>query len=624
MGQYNSFDAPVRARPAMTQVPREHPTDSPPPSGRAPTDTELLSTLFELGREVTSVLDLDELLEKIPQLIARLTRFSAFSVYLLDERRQDLRIAYAIGYPEDAVSTWRLALGAGVVGTAVKEGRPILVNDIRKEPRYKGPLRNMLSQLAVPVRRKGKVIGALNLLNEAEGAFTSQDEALLRQFAAHVAVAIENARLFEYERHYIDTLETLAEIGREMSSILDLDTLLTRIASLTKRLIDYRTFGILLLDEATSELEMKLAVRYGKGAESKHIRLGEGLVGWSAQHKEAVLVADVSQDPRYLNLVPDVRSELVIPMLIKDRCIGVFDLESPELDAFSKEHKELLTLLASQAAVAIDNARLYDEVRRNEERIEKELRFAQRVQVALLPTELPKMLPGVDAAARFEPARELGGDLHDFLAPESGTLVVAVGDVSGKGAPAALYGAFAAEQVRSRTMRRRFTPERFSVAGVLQAMNTILHERHLEEYYCTLCYALFDFPRGSVTLSNSGLPYPIRCSNGSCRQIELPGVPLGSFPGIVYDQVTLELQADDLFVFCTDGIFEALNPQGTEFGARRICEVVEKHQREPARLIVDAIFEAVTSFRDSAAQLDDMTAVAVKIAKGAGGAKTKA
>ena len=170
-----------------------------------------------------------------------------------------------------------------------------------------------------------------------------------------------------------------------MSSILDLDALLTRIASLTKRLIDYRTFGILLLDEATNELEMKLAVRYGKGAESKHVRLGEGLVGWAALHKEPVLVADVSQDPRYINMVDDARSELVIPMLIKDRCIGVFDLESPELDAFTKEHKELLTLLASQAAVAIDNARLYEEVRRNEERIEKELRFAQRVQVALLP-----------------------------------------------------------------------------------------------------------------------------------------------------------------------------------------------------------------------------------------------
>src|SRR5689334_12281115 len=581
--------------------------------GRGATDTELLSTLFELGREVTSVLDLEELLAKIPQLIARLTRFSAFSVYLLDERRQELRIAYAVGYPEEVWSTLRMPLGAGVVGAAVQEGRPILVNDIRREPRYKGPLRNMLSQLAVPMRRKGKVIGALNLLNEAEGAFTPQDEALLRQFGAHVAVALENARLFKSERHYVDTLETLAEIGREMSSILDLDALLTRIASLTKRLIDYRTFGILLLDEATKDLEMKLAVRYGKGAESKHVRLGEGLVGWAALHKEPVLVSDVSQDPRYINLVDDARSELVIPMLIKDRCIGVFDLESPELDAFTKEHKELLTLLASQAAVAIDNARLYEEVRRNEERIEKELRFAQRVQVALLPTELPRPLEDVDVAARFEPARELGGDLYDFLMPDPRALAVAVGDVSGKGAPAALYGGFVAELVRSRTMRRRFSPELFRVSGVLQAMNTILHERQLEEYYCTLCYAFFDLDQRIVTLANSGLPYPIYCSGTNCSQIELPGVPLGSFSGVTYDEVTLPLRAGDLFVFCTDGIFEATNAEGKDYGAKRLCEILREHRKATARAIVDAIFDSVILFRGMAPQADDMTAVAVKI-----------
>jgi sigma-B regulation protein RsbU (phosphoserine phosphatase) len=580
--------------------------------GRVPTDTELLSTLFDLGREVTSVLDLEELLAKIPQLIARLTRFSAFSVYLLDEKRQELRIAYAVGYPDDA-SNVRLLVGQGVVGAAVQEGRPILVNDIRQEPRYMGPLRNMLSQLAVPLRRKGKVIGALNLLNEVEGAFSVQDEALLRQFGAHVAVAIENARLFESERHYVDTLETLAEIGREMSSILDLDVLLTRIASLTKRLIDYRTFGILLLDEDTQELEMKLAVRYGQGAESKHLKLGEGLVGWAALHKEPVLVSDVSKDPRYINLVADARSELVIPMLIKDRCLGVFDLESPELDAFTKEHQELLTLLASQAAVAVDNARLYEEVRRNEERIEKELRFARRVQLALLPSEPPKTVRDADVAGRFESAYELGGDIHDFLAPEPDALVVAVGDVSGKGAPAALYGAFAAELVRSRTIRRRFTPDRFSVAGVLQAMNTTLHERQLEEYYCTLCYAFFDFSQRKVTLSNAGLPYPIHCSTKACRQIELPGVPLGSFPGIDYDEVTLDLHAGDVFVFCTDGIFEALNEEGVEFGALRLAEVVSQARTQPARGIVDAIFEATEAFRGSRPQADDMTAVAVKI-----------
>jgi phosphoserine phosphatase RsbU/P len=583
------------------------------PATRLPTDAELLQTLSELGREVASVLDLEELLAKIPQLIARLTRFSAFSVYLLDQKRQELTIAYAVGYPEGVPETLRLRVGQGVVGAAVEEGRPILVNDIREEPRYMGPLRGMLSQLAVPLRRKGKVIGALNLLNEVEGAFTAQDETLLRQFAAHTAVAIENARLFESERNYVATLETLAEIGREMSSILDLDELLRRIANLTKRLVDYRTFGILLLNEATQELEMKLAVRYGQGAESKHMKLGEGLVGWAALHKEPVLVTDVSTDPRYVNLVDDARSELVIPMLIKDRCIGVFDLESPELSAFNKEHKELLTLLASQAAVAIENARLYDEIRRNEERIEKELRFAQRVQAALLPTELPKALDGVDVAGRFEPARELGGDLHDFLVPEPNMLVVAVGDVSGKGAPAALYGAFAAELVRSRTMRRRYTPDRFSVAGVLQAMNTTLHERQLEEYYCTLCYAFFDLEQRVLTMSNSGLPYPIHCTNTECGQIELPGVPLGSFPGIVYDEVEIPLNRGDLFVFCTDGIFEANNEAGVEFGARRLSDVVHSHRAESARVIVDAIFDAVASFAGSGPRNDDMTAVAVKI-----------
>jgi sigma-B regulation protein RsbU (phosphoserine phosphatase) len=191
--------------------------------------------------------------------------------------------------------------------------------------------------------------------------------------------------------------------------------------------------------------------------------------------------------------------------------------------------------------------------------------------------------------------------------------VVAVGDVSGKGAPAALYGAFAAELVRSRTMRRRYAPDRFSVGGVLQAMNTILHERQLEEYYCTLCYAFFDFKRRGVTLSNSGLPYPIRCSGNECGQIELPGVPLGSFPGITYDEVTLALQPGDIFVFCTDGIFEAMDEAGTEFGARRVCDIVAEHRSLTAKGIVDAIFDGVGTFRGHASQNDDMTAVAVKI-----------
>lgn len=358
---------------------------------------------------------------------------------------------------------------------------------------------------------------------------------------------------------------------------------------------------------------MKVAVRYGDEILAPRVKIGVGLVGYAALHKEAVMVPDVSADPRYIKVVEDVRSELVIPLLLKDRCIGVFDLESPELDAFNKNQVEILTLLASQAAVAIENARLYETIQANEERLAREISFAQRVQSALLPTELPKRLKGVDVAARFEPARELGGDLHDSLAPEPNGLVVAVGDVSGKGVPAALYGAFAGELIRSRTFRRRYQPERFTPAGVLASINTILNERQLEEYFCVLCYAAFDFKRRTMTLANSGLPYPIRCRGESCAQVELPGVPLGAFAGSTYDELSFDLAHDDVFVFCTDGVFEANDALGREFGASRLLSVINETRHKSARELVDAVFDAVQAFRGDTAPNDDMTAVALKI-----------
>jgi sigma-B regulation protein RsbU (phosphoserine phosphatase) len=590
------------------------PPNTPPPAAPSVSEAaELLVTLFELGREVTSVLDLHELLEKIPQLISRLTPFKAFAVWLLDEKSDELRIAYAVGYPEDVKQQFRLRLGQGIIGIAVAEGRSLLIDDVHGDARYVGQLMGVSSQLAVPLRRKKRVIGALNLYGESVGQFTARDEAMLRQFAAHVAVAIENARLFEREREYSATLETLAEIGREVASILDLDQLLERIATLVHKVIAYRTFGIFLLNERARLLDLKLAIRFGDRAGSPQLKLGEGIVGYAAEHKTVVNVPDVTKDTRYIPWVEDCRSELAIPLLIKDRCIGVLDLESPSYDAFSKHDIEVLTLLASQVAVAIENARLYEALRSNEDRLERELSFAQRVQIALLPTGLPKRLKGVDVAARFVPARELGGDLHDFLSPEASSLVVAVGDVSGKGVPAALYSVFAGELVRSRTFRRRYQPERFSPSGVLTAMNTILHERQLESYYCTLCYAFFDFKRRVLTFANSGLPYPLKSTADGCHPIELPGIPLGVFPGVTYDQLSVEIVNGDVFVFCTDGIYETFNAAGEEFGTERVAETVQARRGESAQLITAAIFDAVDGFRGEAPQGDDMTVVVVKI-----------
>jgi sigma-B regulation protein RsbU (phosphoserine phosphatase) len=577
----------------------------------ATAEHEIVTTLFDLGRQVTAVLDFDDLLRQIPRLMSRLIAFEAFAVYLLDERRAELRIAYAVGYPPSNAPV-RLTLGQGLVGAAVASEQPLLANDVASDPRYVESVPGMAAEIVVPLMHKSRPIGALNILGRTRDQFNARDVAILRQFAAHVAVALVNARLFEQIRRDAEAFETLSEVGREVASLLELDELLARLGQLARRLVDYRTLGILLLNE-DDELEIKLAVQYGERVEVPRVRLGEGLVGYAALHKEVVLVPDVSLDPRYIKVVEDVRSELAIPLLLKDRCIGVLDLESPELDAFSKRDVEILTLLAAQAAVAIENARLYDEIRANQVRLEKEVRFAQRVQAALLPAGPPRRLKGVDIAASFDAARELGGDFHDYLAPESNTLVVAVGDVSGKGVPAALYSAFAAELVRGRTYRRRYVPERSSPASVLSSINTILHQRHLEEYYCTLCYTIFDLKRHTMIMANSGLPYPIRCSADGCAQIELPGVPLGSFSGSTYDEVSFALHAGDVFIYCTDGVFEAMNAQGQEFTAARLLEVVDRSKDLPSAGIVQAIFDAVAEWRGEAPANDDMTAVVIRI-----------
>lgn len=583
---------------------------APDPLSEGSSERDVLLTLFDMGRQVASVIELDELLERMPALIGRLIQFDAFALYLIDARRHDLRIAHAVGYPDPL---FRLKWGEGLIGHVIDSQQAVVSGDVAREPHYIEVVPGMTSTLAVPLVHKAKAIGALNILSRHRDRYSDRDANILRQFATLVAAAIVNARLFERQRQDAEAFETLAEIGREVAAVLDLDELLSRIAQLTRRLVDYRTFGILLLNEQTRELEIEVAVKYGEKVVLPKVPLGEGLVGYAALHREPVVVPDVSKDPRYIKVVEDVRSELAIPMLLKDRCIGVFDLESPELDAFSKRDVEILTLLASQAAVAIENARLYKEVSRTEARLEKELRFAQRVQAALLPTQLPRRIKGVDLAASFASARELGGDFHDFLLPDSNTLIVAVGDVSGKGVPAALYSVLAGELVRGRTFRRRYLPERSAPAAVLSSINTILHERQIEEYYCTLLYSVFDLKRRTVTLANSGVPYPIRVTGDTVEQIELPGVPLGTFMGVTYDELSLPLAAQDVFVFCSDGVSEAMNSRGEEFTAARVVDVLRRSRTLAAREIVHAIVQSVDEHRAGFPPNDDTTVVVLKM-----------
>jgi sigma-B regulation protein RsbU (phosphoserine phosphatase) len=393
---------------------------------------------------------------------------------------------------------------------------------------------------------------------------------VLRQFGANVAVAIENARLLEHERQYTSTLETLAEVARDFGSILNLDELLTRLASVTRRIVDYRTFGILLVNDATQELELKTAVRYGDQRVPTHVKIGDGLVGYAALHKEPVLVPDVSADPRYIRVVEDIRSELVIPLMLKDRCIGVFDLESPELDAFKKSDVEILTLLASQAAVAIENAGCMRTIRTNEIRLENPLRAAGAGGAP------------ADRAAQTAEGRRRGRQVRTPTSSEAtydfshrATIARArrrrrLGQ--GSGGVVALCGRAGAVS----HFRRRYTSERSSPAGVLASMNTILRApaRAVTARFATR----FDLKRRSVTIANS-----VTVSGALQRQTRpdrASGCPL-SVRGCARRSVIRPRRRRRLRLL-HGRVFETTDARGQEFGVERLTEVVLQARKQTA------------------------------------------
>jgi sigma-B regulation protein RsbU (phosphoserine phosphatase) len=230
-----------------------------------------------------------------------------------------------------------------------------------------------------------------------------------------MAVAIENARLYTRTTRQARTLLLLNEIARELTSILNLDELLKRVGELLSRIIDYQMFSVLLVDPEGDKLQHRFALRFQERLHLKHdIPVGRGLVGYAVQAKEAVLAADVSKDPRYILLNPETRSELAVPLIYKEKVIGVLDLEHTRRGYFTEDHKRTLTTLAAQIAIAIENARLYEQIAKQEQRLERDLALAHELQFRLLPHARPK-IPNLEVSAKFVPARAIGGDLYDFI-----------------------------------------------------------------------------------------------------------------------------------------------------------------------------------------------------------------
>jgi phosphoserine phosphatase RsbU/P len=373
------------------------------------------------------------------------------------------------------------------------------------------------------------------------------------------------------------------------------------------RLIDYQMFSILLLDAAGETLQHRFSLRFQENIQLKHdVPIGKGLVGDAAQNKQAVLVRDVKKDSRYIETNPETRSELAVPLIYKDNVIGVLDLEHTRRGFFTEDHQRTITTLAAQIAIAIENARLYEQIARQERRLERDLAMARELQFRLLPQTLPH-LATLEIAAKFSPARAIGGDLYDFLNYSSGRTAIAVGDISGKGAPAAIYAALVSGILRSHA------PMEPGPAEMLAAVNYSLAERRIEGQFVSLIYALWNDENRTLQVANSGLPRPVYCRKGKTQLIEATGLPLGLFDDAEYDEVTFQAEPEDVFVFFSDGILDATNRAGDLFGRTRLEKVVTECSKNSVESIVKSVFKAAAEHASGVETFDDQTVVAIKV-----------
>ncbi len=567
---------------------------------------ELLSFLLEVAEATSGTLDLDTLMENLAQIIQRVVPWDLFAILLYSEKRQGLRVRYAVGHRMETVGRLVVPLTEGITGAAATSREPVLVGDVRTDPRYIPTVDAVRTELAVPMIARNRLVGVIDLQSTKLNAYTEQESSLVRLIASRVAASIDNARLYRRTLRQNATLETLASLAQSFSATLDLDELLDKIAATIRKLINFDAFSILLLDPERKLLRTRFSVRYGQRVEMDNVPLGGGVTGAAVEQREPVLVEDTRTDPRYIECTVGIRSEVAVPLLMPDRVLGVMDLESERVGYFTEDHVRMLSLLAPLIANSIENARLYEELTQRERKLAENLRAARLLQSALLLRE-PPPIAGLDLAARWRAAQEVSGDLQDFFEQGDNVDVIAFGDVSGKGAGAALYGALVAGLLRT-LARRSPSPSR-----LMSSLNTALGERKVYATYVTLLLVFWYARQRRFTMANAGALPPILCRQGKILKRRVEGVPLGLLDDRQYEETVVEVEPGDVLLLYSDGIHDQLNGDGEEYGRGGLYRLLERHWDKPPAEIAGLIFEDLDRFMAGTPITDDQSVLVLKV-----------
>ncbi|MDH7568563.1 MAG: SpoIIE family protein phosphatase [Armatimonadota bacterium] len=564
---------------------------------------EVLQALEEVAQAINSTLSLDQVLQRIVARGTQLIGVSRCAITLVDETGA-LRVRHATGFSPNFHRELETLLESEPCGGLGARG--VVVYDLTSESSNPQRWRaeGIVRAACAPMQVEDVCIGSLSIYGKEGETFTEEQLHILGALAAHAAVAVQNARLYEESQRMTRELRSsFRRIGAALASGLRLEDTLALIAELAREMLHTDACEIRLLDESRSELVLRASCGATDGERARS-RLGtdEGLDAAVVQSGEPVAVEDVLNDPRGRGPTAEtgIRAYLGVPLRVKSRIIGVLAVIKRVPYAFTTEEIDLLASFGAQASVALENRRLY----------EQESHLAHTLQRSLLPV-VPRQCENLELGEIYRPSQrhlELGGDFYDLFPLDHGRVGLVMGDVCGRGLRAAVYTAMAKYAIRS------YALERWAPVEVMRKTNRALCRQIVEDHlFVSIAFAVIDTAAMMLYLASAGHPPPVLCrhESGETTLLQPEGTLAGLLPHSHYGEVQARLSPGDVLFLYTDGITE-VRRNGEVWGSEALARSVARHRHAPAPDLAQAVLADAMAFAGGEID-DDVAVLAVKV-----------
>jgi sigma-B regulation protein RsbU (phosphoserine phosphatase) len=577
----------------------------PPRFGEIPKPVKI-AVLSRVQQELHSAPDLQVLLRNINRFLKEEFQCSEVLCSTYDPEREEL--VYSLPEQLAGSKTLKLRLGEGIAGKVAKKQSPLLLNDLRgyaaSKSIYKSLGLNCKRVLASPLIRRGNLLAVLEVLYGEESApVQEEDLSYLAILSYQIAIGVNYFKLSEQAERYSLEEEKLAEVTLRISVSLDLDELLNLIIDALRALVPYDAAGIFLVDRKTQEIHRMVVYGYASHLdESVLLKIGKNANQLIRETGGAVILRDLSQSPAYQSVLSTTRSVMIAPIVVNQRRIGVFTLDSKEPDVYTLQDLALFQKFAHQAALSIEKAQLHQDLL-EKNRLERELSIAREIQRSFLPRAEPR-IAGFEVSGLNLPSRLVSGDYYDFIKIVEGQWGLVIGDVSGKGIPASLIMASFRASLLAEIRNN------YAISTIMAKVNRLLWESTDSNQFVTAFYGVLDEQKRILTYCNAGHnPVLLIRKDGTWERLETGGLILGAFEDSVYQESFVSLVPGDFLLLYTDGVTEIYNEAGEEFGMERLIDLVKDQSHLHAKELTLMLQNQVLNFAANQTIQDDFTLV---------------